>query len=209
MAKEVLTKRQNQILEFIKIFIQKNQRAPTVREICKEFKFKSTNSAYQYINTLVKKGYLKKVHGARGVIITDVNLLTARQDDSIKRIPVISNYSAQNPLTMFVNSDESIKISRELAPDTPLFAVKVPDDGMSKDGIFKGDIAVVNQKPNVENGKIIFAVYEETGFVRYYKTEGNIVCLIPSNRSYDKLELSKNDPKLWIGGEVVLIIRKL
>jgi repressor LexA len=205
-----LTKRQNQVFEFIKKFIEENHRPPTVREICREFNFSSTNSVHSIISSLEKKGYIRKERGvARGIAVPEDKLSTNGMYKDVKKIPLVSNFDANNPFMMLTNLDGTLKLDMQLANYESLFAVRVPDDGMERDGILKGDIAVVERKSEVRTGKIVFAIVENEGLIRYYKFENETIHLVPSNKSYDILKFPKDDPNLWIGGEVVLIIRKL
>ncbi len=204
-----LTERQNEILEFIKEYTMRNLKPPTVREICKKFNFKSTNAVHSILKALEKKGYIKRANfKARNIIINDLKL--NKRQDEIKEIPLISNFDAQNPFSMLTNLSGTIKLDSNIFGPSPYFAVEVPDDGMRKDGIFKGDIAIITQKTNLKNGSIVFASVENTGLIRYLeRTESGEIHLIPSSRGYEVLKFKEGDKNLWIGGEVSFIIRKL
>lgn len=206
--KKTLTKKQNQVLEFIRKYTLENQKPPTIREICKKFNFNSTNSAHSILKALEKKGYIQRTNfKSRNININNFKL--NEKQSEIKEIPLVSTFDAQNPFMMFANLNGTIKLDPKLFAYSPLFAFEVPDDGMQKDGIFKGDIAIVTQSPNIKNGSIVFAVIGNEGLVRYYKNENGEVYLIPSNRGYETLKFKEGDKTLWIGGEVSLIVRKL
>ncbi len=206
---KALTERQNEILEFIKEYTMKNQKPPTVREICKKFNLKSTNAVHSILNALEKKGYIKRANfKARNIIINDLKL--DKKQNEVKEIPLISNFDAQNPLSMFTNLSGTIKLDSKIFATSPSFAVEVPDDGMRKDGIFKGDIAIITQRLNLKNGTIVFASVGNEGLIRYLKkTKNGEIYLIPSSRGYKALKFKEGDQNLWIGGEVSFIIRKL
>jgi repressor LexA len=88
-----LTERQNQILEFIRDYISKNLKPPTIREICEEFKFKSTNAVYSILKSLEKKGYIEKVNGkSRNIIPKDIMF---KEENDIKEIPLISKFNSK------------------------------------------------------------------------------------------------------------------
>ncbi|CUS76708.1 repressor LexA [Candidatus Kryptonium thompsonii] len=206
--KEALTKRQNQIFEFIKKYTIENHKPPTIREICKKFNFKSTNSAYSVLKALERKGYIQRTNlKARNININDFKLDKTQID--LKEIPLISTFDAQNPLRMFTNLNGTIKLDMKIFDTLPSFAVEVTDDGMQKDGIFKGDIAIITQSLEIKNGSIVFAVIKNEGLIRHYKNENNEIYLIPSSRGYETLKFKEGDKNLWIGGEVSFIIRKL
>ncbi len=182
---------------------------PTVREICKKFNIRSTNAVYSILKALEKKGYIQKPDSkARNIIINDLKINPAQND--LVEIPIISNFNAKNPLAMFTNLKGTLKLDPKIFPITSSsFAVEVTDDGMHKAGIFKGDLAIVNQKSNPQNGSIIFAVVENEGLIRFFKNENGEINLTPSSKSYETLKFKEGDENLWIGGEVSFIIRKL
>jgi repressor LexA len=206
---KTLTKKQNQVLEFIKEYTLKNLKPPTVREICKKFNIKSTNAVYSILKALEKKGYIQKPDSkARNIIINNFKI-NSTQNDFVE-IPIISNFNAKNPFAMFTNLNGTLKLDPKIFHSTSSsFAVEVTDDGMHKIGIFKGDIAIINQKSNPKNGSVIFAVAGNEGLIRYFKNENGEINLIPSSRSYETLKFKEGDENLWIGGEVSFIIRKL
>lgn len=144
---------------------------------------------------------------ARNININDFKLDKTQID--LKEIPLISTFDAQNPLRMFTNLNGTIKLDMKIFDTLPSFAVEVTDDGMQKDGIFKGDIAIITQSLEIKNGSIVFAVIKNEGLIRHYKNENNEIYLIPSSRGYETLKFKEGDKNLWIGGEVSFIIRKL
>ncbi len=207
--KQTLTKKQNQVLDFIKDYTLKNQKPPTIREICKKFNFKSTNAVYSILKTLEKKGYIQKPNSkARNIIINDLKINPTKNE--FIEIPIISNFNAKNPFAMFTQLNGTLKLDpKNFQIPSPSFAVEVTDDGMQKNGIFKGDIAIVVQKANPKNDSIVFAVVGNEGLIRQFKIENGEINLIPSSRGYETLKFKEGDENLWIGGEVSWIIRKL
>lgn len=207
--KKALTKRQNQVFEFIKEYMIENHKPPTIREICKQFNFKSTNSAFSVLKALEKKGYIQMTNlKARNININDFKFNKTQTE--LKEIPLVStSFSAKDPLMMFTNLNGTIKLDTKIFDASSSFAVEVTDDGMQKDGIFKGDIAIITQNLELKNESIVFAVVKNEGLIRRYKNEKDEIYLIPSSRGYEILKFKKGDENLWIGGEVSFIVRKL
>jgi len=203
-----LTKRQNQVFEFIKDYISKNLKPPTVREICEKFNLKSTNAVDSILKSLERKGYIQKIKGkSRNIVLKNTTLKDNNND--IKEIPLLSKFEAKDPLTMFTNLNGTIKVDTKMFDPSSSFAIIVPDDGMQKSGIFKNDIAIIKQDAKIENGDIVFAVVGNDAFIRYFKSEHGKIHLIPSGRGYETLTLNNGDANLWIGGKVSIIIRKI
>ena len=70
-----VTKRQKEVLDFIRAFIRKNEYAPTLEEIRKKLKLSAVSTAHQHINALIEKGYIKKfANMARAIEIRDNNM---------------------------------------------------------------------------------------------------------------------------------------
>lgn len=66
-----LTKRQQEILDFIRLHAKQYGFPPTRKEICTAFGFTSPNAAQQHIDLMAKKGVLRTQHGARAILLLE------------------------------------------------------------------------------------------------------------------------------------------
>ncbi len=212
-----LTKRQGDILYFLKRKIQSDGFPPTMHEICTEFGLASTNGVSEVLKVLEKKGFLKRITkgSSRGIQLTEsVQKIqqTASQNSApsfLKNVTIIGSGAAENPLSVFLSPEGQIAIdTRFYNFSGQIFAAIIPDDSMRDDGLFKNDTAIVLQNSSPENGKTIVAiVHDQTYFRRFLKTANGIE-LHASAKGFPKMKFEEGDESLAILGVVVGILRK-
>ena len=105
MAKEQLSDKQQQILEFIKRRILDKGYPPAVREICEAVNLRSTSSVHSHLETLERKGYIHRdPTKPRAIEITDDDFNLARRE--IINIPVVGTVTAGEPILAVENIEE-------------------------------------------------------------------------------------------------------
>ncbi len=187
-----LTKRQSEILTFLKVWIEDNGYPPTRAEIAKELGFRSPNAAEDHLKALARKGAIEMIPGAsRGLKIIDtldVNNELAINDNEL---PVIGRVAAGEPI---------------LAQQHYLLQVR----GMSmKDiGILDGDLLAVHVTQEAHNGQIVVARIDDDVTVKRYKREGNTVWLLPENSDFEPIKVDLKTQNLTIEGLSVGVIRR-
>jgi repressor LexA len=167
-----LTKRQNEVLNFIKGFIASNKYPPTMREIASYFKI-TANGAYDHVKALEKKG---KIHcdenrsRAIGIIKEEGNA------EEIIDVPLLGNVAAGLPLLTEENFDGYIKIAASNLSRGTHFALIVKGDSMQDIGIMDGDTAIMLHKQTAENGDIIVAMVNDEAVTlkRFFKEKNRI-----------------------------------
>ena len=127
---EKLTKKQTNILNFIKDFIFKNGYPPTIREIGEHFKI-YVRAAQDHLKALEKKGYIFREKGKTRSIC----LLPRLQTSSLSQLPVLGQVSAGNPLEAIENIEDVFVVSQNLFHGSKLFALKIRGDSMVGAGI--------------------------------------------------------------------------
>jgi repressor LexA len=202
-----LTKRQQQVFDFIQRRTEAIGFPPTLVEICRHFQFKSTNAARQHLRLIQQKGYLKRrPHHARGIHLTPGNA----SPDEITRVPIVGRIAAGNPIDVFEEIEGEIPLPRAFWRGNELFALRVRGDSMVGAGIFHGDIAVVNKQTDAANGDIAALVIgEDTTLKRFFRS-ADVVRLHAENPTYQDLvfeRASAND--IRVAGVLVGILRSL
>lgn len=196
--KKPLSKRQKQVLDFIRTVIQRKGVPPTLEEIKKGLKVSAVSTIHQHINALVEKNYLKKVDNlARALEINE------NTDQELVQIPLLGVIAAGQPIET-VEIPEVISVPKQLTlPFGNHFALRVEGQSMQDDGISTGDIVVIHQQPMVENGEIGVAVINgEATLKRIYKEKDNFR-LQPANNNYKPIFVKH----LEIRGKLTGIIR--
>lgn len=186
--KEALT------LRFITEFVSKNNYPPSVREICANVGFKSTASAQYYINKLADSGKIRRNSGKNRTIeivaqdYVAENICYADSDD-LRRIPLLGNIAAGQPLFAGVETDETLSISKEYFNCTgDLFVLRVKGTSMINAGILDGDSVIIKQQPTAYDGQIIAAMIDnnEVTLKRFYK-EKDFIRLKPENDTMEDI----------------------
>jgi repressor LexA len=211
-----LTKRQSDILSFVKKVIQDNGIPPTITEICHWFNFSSTNGVHQHLKALEKKGYIKKLNkgASRGIILLKSDETQSIEDniasENIKKLTIIGNGKAQKPHSVFMSNKGTIHVDTsyfDLTDDH--FAAIASDNGLSGSGITPGDILIVKDNKEQKEGDIVFALVNDLSVARRFHNNHNGFELRSDTKGFPKMSFSPNDPTVAILGKVCGVLKKL
>ncbi len=198
-----LTARQNEVLEFIKQYIEHNSYAPAVRDIAKQFEI-TVKAAHDHLKALERKGAIHSVEGisrSTGV----VGFKTAPTVETIA-IPVLGNTAAGVPILAEENREYELHVPANMVTGKgPYFALHVEGDSMVDAGILDGDLAIIRQSNTANNGEIVVVRVGEENMVtlkKYYLTS-NAIELRPANSKYGSI-FSKD---VTVLGRLHMIIR--
>ncbi len=199
---EPLTKKQKEILEYIRRFTTDNGYSPSYREIAQFFELSSTGTVAEYISILEQKGYLtKEAMEARAI------QLTPSFDDGIElhSIQLLGIIDAGRPIEA-IRTNETIDIPRDMM-GRHTFALKVRGESMIDDGILEGDYVIIEQTSSPRNGEIVVALIDNSNATlkRFYSEKSNIR-LQPSNKTMKPMLFKKS--RVTIQGRVKGVIRK-
>lgn len=214
--KKELTDRQEEILNFIKEFLQEYGYPPTLRQMGKQFGITSTFGVKRHLDALEKKGYLNvESNASRGIsIIRDDNVFsipTISRDDveTHNRIPIIGRVAAGSPILSEENKEGTVLIDPTfLDKAKDCFALKVKGDSMISAGIFEGDLVIVSPQTSAHNDDIIVARIDDEVTVKRYQNNGNVIKLIPENNKYNPILINEGS-EFTIIGKVTGVVRWL
>lgn len=189
-----------EVLEFINNFNEENGYPPTVREMCRDLKIKSTATAYDYINRLREFGYLTKAEGKRRAV--------AVKNNSSVRAPLIGTVTAGQPILATENYEGYYNFPSSEFKGDDLFLLRVQGDSMIEADIFDGDKVIVKRQETAENGDIVVAMFDDgisegATVKRYFLRNGKFI-LHPENSALQDFVLDH----VTILGKVVGLIRK-
>ena len=197
---KALTKRQADVLAFIKDFAVNHGYPPTIPEIQVEFGIKSPNGVNNHIKALIRKGYIKRDSSrARALDIT------GRLDG----IPMLGRVAAGSPILAQENIEGYFKFPDLYRGSDDVFMLLVKGDSMVKAGIFDGDYVLVRMQQSVEQGEIGVAIINDEATVKRIYADGNLVRLVPENDMMKPLAIMQTDPTFRIGGKVIGVIRRM
>jgi repressor LexA len=175
-----LTLRQQEVLDFLKDYIEKNSYPPTVRETAKAFSI-SVKGAYDHIKALEKKGFIRlQENRSRAMEVLSKKVI----DESVTELPILGTIAAGNPILAEENWTETIRVPAEFARKAGSFALRVKGDSMRDAGIHSGDIAIIEQREVAENGEIVAALLDDSATLKRFFKENNRIRLQAENSDY-------------------------
>lgn len=195
----MLTKRQKEVLDFVKSYSKKNGYSPSLQEIQKQLKLASVSTAHFHISKLQNAGYITRLDGkARSIETNSMKILT--------RISLIGVIAAGGPIEA-IRDPHSIEVPRNmLSTGANYYALKVAGTSMIEDGIFDGDVVVVRDQQTVDDGDKAVVYLPERDSVtlkRIYRENGKVK-LVPANPKMKPFY----ETNVEIQGKVVGVLRK-
>ncbi|GFO83933.1 MULTISPECIES: transcriptional repressor LexA [Anaerostipes] len=204
MPREQLTDKQQQILEFIKHRILEKGYPPAVREICQAVHLRSTSSVHSHLETLERKGYIRRdPTKPRAIEIIDDDFNLARRE--IVHIPIVGTITAGEPILAVENIEDYFPMQPDFISSRDTFMLHVRGESMINAGIMDGDLVIVQQQPTADNGDIVVAMIDDSATVkRFYKEDGHYR-LQPENDAMDPIIV----PEVSVIGKVIGLYRSM
>ena len=200
-----ISKKQSEILEYIKNEILNRGFPPSVREICVALNLKSTSSVHSNLETLENNGYIRRdPTKPRAIEIVDDNFNLVRRETV--NVPIIGKVAAGQPLLAVENVEGYFPIPAEYMPNSKTFMLVVQGDSMINAGIFNGDYVIVEQQTTAENGQKVVALIDDSATVKTFYKENGFIRLQPENDSMDPILVSP-DQSFQILGRVIGVFR--
>ena len=202
MTQGKISKKQQEILEYIKSQILQRGFPPSVREICEAVKLKSTSSVHSHLETLEKNGYIRRdPTKPRAIEILDDTFNLTRRE--MVNVPIIGQVAAGQPILAEENIEDYFPIPAERMPNKQTFLLKVKGESMINAGILDGDYVLVEQDSTASNGDMVVALVEDSATVKtFYKEEG-VFRLQPENDFMDPIIVKE----VSILGKVIGVMR--
>ena len=181
-----ITKKQEEILEYIKNEILERGFPPAVREICQAVHLKSTSSVHSHLESLEKNGYIRRdPTKPRAIEILDDSFQMLRRE--MVNVPIVGTVAAGQPIFAEQNIENYFPIPAEYMPNQPSFILKVKGDSMINAGILDGDRVVVVQQSTAENGDMVVALVDDSATVKTFYKEDGYFRLQPENDAMEPI----------------------
>ncbi|MFA4815198.1 MAG: transcriptional repressor LexA [Candidatus Gracilibacteria bacterium] len=197
----LLTKKQKEVLDFVQSFSKKHGYGPSLKEIQKAMEFTSHSTAQFHVNQLAEKGFLKKSSGvARGI--------EPLKREDVVEIPILGTVPAGGPAEALQESEPEIKeIPKSmLRKDRKRhYFLKVKGDSMIERGILDGDLVLIREQTDFDNGDIV-VIADENWKVTLKEVikEKRHVTVKPANPNYQIYTLQLGNCQI-VGKKVGLI----
>ena len=196
-----LTKRQSQLLDYLRKTIAVQGYAPSLEEMASHFKLSSVGTVHKHLKALEEKGYIQRQwNRSRAIEIVDM------PDGKARRLPLLGRVAAGRPIEALTDS-ESIAIPEDLLGRGKAFVLQVRGNSMRDEAILDGDFVVVEQREEASAGETVVVLVdgESVTLKKYYPEEGRIR-LQPANESMEPIFLSPD--RCQIQGIVVGVLRR-
>ena len=179
-----MTKKQKDVLNFIRDFVEDNGYPPSVREICIGIGVKSTSTVHGYLTRLERNGYITRESTRTRSIVLDnkfaVDKPATRVDDYIQ-IPIVGRVAAGEPILAQENIEDTFPIPANYLRSGEYFMLNVSGESMIKAGIMDGDYVLVRKQNDAKNGDIIVALLDDSATVKTFFKEKDFIKLQPEN----------------------------
>lgn len=204
---EKLTKRQEEILNYIKEYIVSHGFPPTVREIGKALGVSSPATIHAHLANLQNKGIIKKDGSKNRAIELLVENEYAMQNEEVTKVPLLGKITAGNPIEAIEKPNEFFSLPSYLIPKKKeVFTLKVSGTSMINAGILDGDIIIVERQNTARNGEIVVAmtIDNEVTLKTYYKEKDHFR-LQPENDMMEPIILDS----VFILGKAIGLYRQI
>lgn len=178
-----LYRRQKQILDFIKQYIDKYGYSPTLGEIAEAIGVSSLATVHEHLQALEAKRVIKRFNGAvRGIEVLDQNLAPKLQGIEL---PILGFIAAGQPIMTYTDPDATVKVAPAmLSGKKRSYVLQVKGDSMIEEGILDGDFVIIEEQDSARDGEIVVALLDNglATLKRFFK-ELNRIRLEPANSS--------------------------
>src|SRR5690242_3484892 len=217
-----LTHRQRRVLEVIRTSVERRGYPPSMREIGEAVGLTSPSSVSHQLETLERKGYLRRdpnrpraielimpgdtrVAGLETAGAADAVTDSGEDRPAPSYVPLVGRIAAGGPILAEQAVEDVFPLPRQIVGDGELFMLKVVGDSMVDAAICDGDWVVVRQQPVAENGDIVAAMLDGEATVKTFKRKDGHVWLMPHNADYSPID----GDHATILGKVTAVLRRV
>jgi repressor LexA len=201
-----LTRRQQQILDFVRAEVHRRGYPPSVREIGEAVGLSSSSTVHSHLAALESKGFVRRDPSKpRALEVLDFRDTDAAVDfGQVHAVPVVGQVAAGTPILAAENIEQTLPMPAEFSGERT-FILRVRGDSMIEAGILDGDYVVVRQQDTAENGDVVVALIDEESTVKTFYREPNRIRLQPENSSMEPI-YSRD---VTVVGKVVALFRRV
>jgi len=185
-----LTRRQQQILDFLRESVGQFEHPPTLDELCALLGLRSRGSLHKHVQALIQAGFVEPMAGQhRGIcLITD--------EPTEDGLPLLGSIAAGRPIEA-LPQPEQIQVPPHLCTDKPCYVLQVVGDSMREAGILDGDYVVIEQRDHARNGEIVVALVRgaEATLKRILQEPGRTM-LYPENSAMEAMEFQPDEVQI-------------
>jgi repressor LexA len=202
-----LTKRQQEIFDFIKKYSAKYGYPPTVRDIGKAVGLASSSTVHAHLSNLEKVGLLRRDPSKPRAI----ELLDRAIPDAVKQIvkpnglPLLGQVAAGAPMLAEENVEDYVDVPDAVGGEDGEFVLRIKGESMKDAGILPGDLVVVRQQDTATDGDVVVALVGEEATVKTFFRESDHIRLQPENTALEPIR----SKEVRVLGKVVGLLRRM
>jgi repressor LexA len=197
-----LTRRQKEILDFIRGFIDLNGYSPSMEEIAAHFRIASLNAVYKHLEALKARGYVRRdANRARSIEVADLT------GGGSRLLPLFGYVAAGRPIEA-VATPESLCVPEDFLPHRgSCFVLRVQGNSMIDEHIEDGDYVVVESREDARDGEMVVALVDgENVTLKKIYREADAIRLQPANAELPPMRFEPS--RVRVQGIVVGVMRK-
>lgn len=192
---EPLTQLERRVYHYMIDFLAENTFQPSIREIAKKFRIKSTKTVSDLLHSLAKKGYIERDESrSRGV-----RLLGYAAAGSTQPVPYFGKVAAGEPALLPENRVGYVTLDRRYLPSDDVFLLKAKGHSMTGRCIADGDYVLVQPSARAKDGDIIVARLGDDATVKTLTHRGSTIVLEPAHPSERSIEVGPQDDFAVLG----------
>ncbi len=210
MTVDPLDGKRREMLDFIGRCVQERGYPPSVREIGLAVGLKSASTVHTHLRVLEREGYLRRdPTKPRAIELRYDPASGAAVDAGVAlQVPLVGDVAAGTGVLARESVEAMIAVPEELTGRGVMFMLRVRGDSMVNAGILDGDLVVVRQQADANQGDVVVAaIAGEEATVKYFARRGSKIVLTPANDDFEPIEIDAADAQIY--GKVVTVLRKL
>jgi repressor LexA len=201
-----LTKRQQEIFDFIKKYSAKYGYPPTVRDIGKAVGLASSSTVHAHLANLEKIGLLRRDPSKpRALELLDRAAEGVKSLVQPNGLPLVGHVAAGQPVLAEENIEDYVDVPGVAGGEDGEYLLRVRGDSMKNAGIIEGDFVVVRAQETAQDGDIVVALVGEEATVKRFFRENDHVRLQPENPAMEPIR----SKEVRVLGQVVGLLRKV
>lgn len=204
MVPPTLTRRQQEIFDYLREHLDEFPHPPTLDELCDALGLKSRGSLHKQIQALIETGLVEPMNNLRrGIRLVEEEPELATDSDAL---PLYGYIAAGSPIEA-IRNPESIDVPAQLRTPNPCYVLEVRGDSMIEEGILDGDWVVIEHRDRARNGEIVVALVDgEEATLKRLEQRPDKVVLHPANSTLSAMHF--NPDQVQIQGVLVGQMRR-
>lgn len=199
-----LTKRQQQVYDFLVAYLAANGYPPTLQEIAQHLHISGNLGVLRHLKALERAGLITRSPGSSRSIT-----LVNRTENTSVVLPLVGTVRAGQPQLALEEIEAQIAVDGSLVRASDSFLLRVKGDSMIEAHIVEGDLAVVQPQPSADNGDIVVALVDGEATLKRFFHEGDQIRLQPENATMDAIIVAADTQDVIIVGKVTGLCRTL